>query len=62
MDPDHFVKLQQFTPTVYRDIYPAIDPKQDSLSQKGKVVIITGASTGIGANVRQLNAACCYYR
>ena len=49
---DHFVKLQQFTPTVYRDVYPAIDPTQAPLSQKGKVVIITGASQGLGARVR----------
>jgi hypothetical protein len=48
---DHFVKHQQFTPTVYRDVYPAIDPTQASLSQEGKVVIITGASQGLGARV-----------
>jgi hypothetical protein len=49
---DHFVKAQQFTPSTHRDLYPAIDPKQPSLSQKGKVVIITGASQGLGAKVR----------
>ncbi|USP72872.1 hypothetical protein yc1106_00146 [Curvularia clavata] len=46
---DHFVKLQQFVPVVHRDLYPAIDPKQSSLSQKGHVIIITGASQGLGA-------------
>jgi len=46
---DHFVKAQQFVPTTHRDIYSAIDPSQTSLSQKGKVVIITGASQGLGA-------------
>ncbi|EDU43895.1 conserved hypothetical protein [Pyrenophora tritici-repentis Pt-1C-BFP] len=46
---DHFVKSQQFVPTVHRDVYPAIDPTQPSLSQKGKVIIITGASQGLGA-------------
>ncbi|KAL6704518.1 hypothetical protein ACN47E_008147 [Coniothyrium glycines] len=46
---DHFVKAQQFVPTTHRDAYPAIDPTQASLSQKGKVVIITGASQGLGA-------------
>ncbi|EFQ91740.1 hypothetical protein CFE70_006360 [Pyrenophora teres f. teres 0-1] len=46
---DHFVKAQQFVPTVHRDVYPAIDPTQPSLSQKGKVIIITGASQGLGA-------------
>ncbi|KAF1847866.1 NAD(P)-binding protein [Cucurbitaria berberidis CBS 394.84] len=46
---DHFVKAQQFVQTTHRDVYPAIDPTQASLSQKGRVVIITGASQGIGA-------------
>lgn len=48
---DHFVKAQQFVPVVHRDVYPAIDPKQSSLSQQGKVIIITGASQGLGARV-----------
>jgi hypothetical protein len=48
---DHFVKAQQFVPRTHRDVYPAIDPTQASLSQKGKVVIITGASQGLGARV-----------
>jgi hypothetical protein len=51
MEPDHFVKSQQFTSTTHRDVYPAINPKQPSLSQKGKVIIITGASQGLGARV-----------
>ena len=29
--------------------YPAIDPTSAALSQKGKVIVITGASSGIGA-------------
>ncbi|KAL5380600.1 hypothetical protein DPSP01_007664 [Paraphaeosphaeria sporulosa] len=48
-DPDYFVKAQQFTAKTYRDVYPAIDPTSSSLSQAGKVVIITGASQGLGA-------------
>jgi hypothetical protein len=48
---DHFVKAQQFVPTVHRDVYSAIDPTQASLSQKGRVIIITGASQGLGAQV-----------
>lgn len=52
MDPNHFVKSQQFVPTTHRDVYPAIEPTQPSLSQKGKVIIITGASQGLGARVR----------
>lgn len=50
-DPDYFVKTQQFTAKTYRDVYPAIDPTNSALSQAGKVVIITGASQGLGAQV-----------
>jgi|SRR5690242_4435295 len=46
---DHFVTSMQFTARTHRDVYPAIDPKQSALTQKDKVVIITGASQGIGA-------------
>jgi len=45
---DYWVKKQQFTKTVYRDVYPAIDPTSASNSQAGKVVVITGASRGLG--------------
>lgn len=50
-DPDYFVKQSQFTKTTYRDAYPAIDPTAISNSQAGKVIVITGASQGIGRNV-----------
>lgn len=46
---DFFVTSAAYTPTVYRDQYPSIDPTNPALSQAGKVVIITGASDGIGA-------------
>lgn len=49
---DHFVTLQQFVKTVYRDVYPSIDPQSPSNSQAGKVIVITGASKGIGRKVR----------
>ncbi|UKZ93355.1 uncharacterized protein TrAFT101_008271 [Trichoderma asperellum] len=45
---DYVVTSQAFTKQVYRDVYPAIDPSNPALSQKGKVVIVTGASKGIG--------------
>jgi hypothetical protein len=54
MDPDHFVKQSQFTKTFYRDAYPAIDPTAASNSQAGKVIVITGASQGIGRDVSVL--------
>lgn len=47
---DHFITSLQFTPKTYQDVYPAIDPKNNSLA--GKVAIITGASRGIGGEVR----------
>ncbi|EXJ76478.1 uncharacterized protein A1O5_00986 [Cladophialophora psammophila CBS 110553] len=37
-----------FTKGIYRDAYPTIDPTRPELSQKGMVVMITGASKGIG--------------
>ncbi|KAG4436873.1 hypothetical protein IFR05_007636 [Cadophora sp. M221] len=45
---DFFVTSSQFTKTTYRDEYPELDVTQGSFSQKGKVVIITGASQGLG--------------
>ncbi|KUI56271.1 hypothetical protein VP1G_03628 [Cytospora mali] len=37
-----------FTKTVHRSSYPAIDPTRPELSQKGRTVLITGGGTGIG--------------
>jgi hypothetical protein len=45
---DFFVTSMQFTPTTHRDVYPAIDPQSPALSQKGKVIAITGATRGLG--------------
>ncbi|KAL4936549.1 hypothetical protein BDV06DRAFT_204835 [Aspergillus oleicola] len=47
-DPDLYVKLAAFTSKTYRDVYPAIDPTRPELSQVGKVIVITGASRGLG--------------
>lgn len=48
---DHFVTTRQFVKTVHRDVYPAIDPRAPSNSQAGKVIVITGASRGLGRKV-----------
>ncbi|KAK6207827.1 hypothetical protein QIS74_12908 [Colletotrichum tabaci] len=47
---DYIYKLLQFTPRQHHDVYPAIDPSNPELSLAGKVVLVTGASRGIGAN------------
>ncbi|KNG84429.1 hypothetical protein ANOM_007598 [Aspergillus nomiae NRRL 13137] len=47
---DYFLTAGAFTKKLYRDQYPAIDPTLPSLSQQGRVVVITGASSGLGAH------------
>lgn len=49
LDPDHFTRLSAFTKTIHRDVYPAVLPTNPDLSMKGKLVIVTGAGSGIGA-------------
>ncbi|KAL4861953.1 hypothetical protein BDV12DRAFT_179590 [Aspergillus spectabilis] len=48
IDPNLFVKEMAFTKNAYRDVYPAIEPTQPKLSQAGKVIVITGATRGLG--------------
>jgi hypothetical protein len=48
---DYFTKSFQFTSSIFNDQYPSIDPRNEELSLAGKVVLITGASRGIGAKV-----------
>lgn len=57
---DYYVKAMQFTKRTHQDAYPAIDPSLPEHSLAGKVVIITGASRGIGATVRPKNYASPY--
>ena len=40
-----------FTKAFHKQSYPAISPSQPNNSQKGKVVVITGASSGIGYGI-----------
>jgi hypothetical protein len=49
VDPDQFTTPFMATQTKRRDPYPAVDPSNPSNSQKGRIIIITGASGGIGA-------------
>lgn len=48
-DPDFFARQGAYTRQIHRDVYPSIDPRSKALSQDGKVVIITGSSSGLGA-------------
>jgi FlaA1/EpsC-like NDP-sugar epimerase len=48
MDPNAFTAPFQATKTLRRDIYPTIDPKNPELSAKGKTILITGATGGLG--------------
>jgi NAD(P)-dependent dehydrogenase (short-subunit alcohol dehydrogenase family) len=48
LDVDAELKAFSFTRKVHRNVYPAIDPRRLELSQAGKVIIVTGASRGIG--------------
>ncbi|GKT66504.1 short chain dehydrogenase reductase [Colletotrichum tofieldiae] len=46
---DHLAKSVQFTPRLHYDVYQAIEPGNPELSLAGKVVMVTGASRGIGS-------------
>ncbi|KAG9230055.1 hypothetical protein BJ875DRAFT_473237 [Amylocarpus encephaloides] len=48
-DPNEYTTPFSFTKEIRRDPYPFLSPTKPELSQEGKVVIITGAGTGIGA-------------
>jgi hypothetical protein len=51
---DHWVTSLQFTPQTHQEVYPAIDPKHNSLA--GKIAIISGASRGIGSDVSRASS------
>jgi NAD(P)-dependent dehydrogenase (short-subunit alcohol dehydrogenase family) len=46
---DWIVTSGQFTRKAYTTVYPAIDPTNAGNSLKGKTVVVTGASRGLGA-------------
>ena len=47
-DPNAFTLPYQLTNKIRRDVYPLLEPTQAELSAKGKTVLITGVSGGIG--------------
>lgn len=48
--PDYWTRALQFTPTIHRDVYPAIGPDSARARRvaNGKVVLVTGAGSGFG--------------
>jgi hypothetical protein len=48
-NPNQFTTPFAITKVVHRDPYPAISPERPENSQSGKVIIITGSGSGIGA-------------
>lgn len=48
MDPNAFTSPFQLTKTLHRDLYDTIDPKNPERNAKGKVVLIFGATGGVG--------------
>jgi NAD(P)-dependent dehydrogenase (short-subunit alcohol dehydrogenase family) len=48
VDPHAMTSATQFVKTMHRSIYPAIDPSNPANSAKGKHLLLTGASRGIG--------------
>ncbi|KAL5085700.1 hypothetical protein Trisim1_010047 [Trichoderma cf. simile WF8] len=49
LPPDYFVSSLQYTKKTFQDVYSPIDPTNPTNSLAGRIVLITGASRGIGA-------------
>lgn len=47
-DPDAYTTPFQLTKGIRRDVYGSIDPSNPDLNVKDKVLVISGASSGLG--------------
>lgn len=45
---DAFLQQQRFTYSTHRNVYPFISPSKPNLSQHNRIIVITGASQGLG--------------
>lgn len=50
-DPDMYTKMLNLTEPYHRSAYPSVSPTNPSLSLAGKVVLVTGASRGVGFGI-----------
>jgi FlaA1/EpsC-like NDP-sugar epimerase len=48
MDANAYTAPFQLTQSLRREIYPSIDPKNPKLNAGGKIILITGATGGLG--------------
>lgn len=49
VDDLQYTRLAQLTGTIHRDVYPLISPDNPANNQQGKIILITGGGSGIGA-------------
>lgn len=49
VDDLQWTRPVQLTEKIHREVYDLISPENPANNQKGKIIVITGGGTGIGA-------------
>ncbi|KAK5056138.1 hypothetical protein LTR84_012691 [Exophiala bonariae] len=49
VDDLQYTRPAQLTETIHRDVYPLLSPDNPANNQQGKIIVITGGGSGIGA-------------